>query len=72
MEKSRTNDELLFEITKIIGEQVPVEVKNYEAYLQHLKYKNNPIHTIKLRIGSKLIPITHPQPIINKAIISVS
>jgi hypothetical protein len=67
-EKTSSNQELLAEITKIIGKQVPVEVKNYEAYLEHLKLNNNPIHTIKLQIGEKTMPITHPFPVINKAL----
>jgi hypothetical protein len=68
MKKKKSNEELLAEINQIIGEQVPVEIKNIEAYHQHLKYKHNPIHTIKLIIGSKVVPITHPQPVINRRI----
>ena len=61
---TKTNQELIQEINKMFGVQVPIEIKNYEAYLNYLKLENNPIHQIKFRILDKEVPITFPIPVI--------
>lgn len=66
--KTRSNEELLALINNTLGVQVPVEVKNYEAYYEYLTLQNHPIHLMKLYIGSKTMPITHPVPVVNKAV----
>lgn len=58
---------VLEQIKEIIGTPVPVEVKHPEWYLEHLRLKNNPIHRLKLTIGDRQIPISHPYPVIKKA-----
>lgn len=64
----RSNEELLHIINTELGQQVPVEIKDYEAYYNHIKLRDNPIHTIILQIGDKTMPITHPVPVVNKAV----
>lgn len=64
--KVKTSADLLREINEIFGEQVPVEVKNIEAYYDYLKLSKNPIHSIKLKIGRETVPITHPYPVIKQ------
>ena len=64
--KVKTSADLLREINETFGEQVPVEVKNIEAYYDYLKLSKNPIHSIKLKIGRETVPITHPYPVIKQ------
>lgn len=64
----RSNEELLQIIKETIGVQVPVEVVDYEKYYEYLKLERNPIHSLKVQVGSKELPITHPIPVFNKAI----
>jgi hypothetical protein len=60
VENNKPSIELISEIRKIIGKPMPIEIKNPEAYLEHLKYKNHPIHKVKIKIGEKTLDITVP------------
>lgn len=64
--QKRSKEEMLALINEYIGEQVPIEVVDYEAYYEYLKLNNNPIHSLKIQIGDKEVPITHPIPVFNR------
>lgn len=60
----KSKEDVLDEIKSLIGTPVPLEIKNPEQYLEHLKLKGNPIHELSLTIGDLKIPITSPYPTI--------
>lgn len=62
--ENESKSNVLDEIKALIGTPVPLEIKNPEAYLEHLKLKSNPINNLSLTIGELKIPISSPYPVI--------
>lgn len=66
--KSKSKAELISEIESIMGETVPIEIKNHEAFLQYLNLKGNKLHSKIINIGGKDIPLKSGYPLIKKAL----